>query len=58
VLIHEHKEDLHNYMNENNRLGKQYNMKINIAKTEVMTLAREKQNIIITIDGTSLNQAT
>jgi hypothetical protein len=32
-------------------------MKINIAKTEVMTLAKENQNIILTIGGTPLNQA-
>jgi hypothetical protein len=49
VLIREHKEDLQNHMDKLNRIGKQYTMDITIAKTEVMTLAREKQNTIITV---------
>ena len=56
VLFHNSIQNLQEHLNILDTTGKQFGMKINIDKTEIMNIAREKGNINIQINNKQLKQ--
>ena len=58
VLIAENEESLQNHLNAVNIKGEEYNMKMNIIKTETMTISRQPENLTIKLQNVDIKQTT
>ena len=56
VLIAENEESLQNHLSLVNIKGEEYNMKINIIKTETMAISRQPENLTIKLQNVEIKQ--